>query len=960
VQTDLSSLDIARLLNAGYSLQLTPGTEAINLVDGVLSVGTDTNEAFIQRLYEGLLGRSYDAPGMEAWIYQMDHGATKEAVAAGFLASAEYLTRPQPADETAFIASLYTGFLGRAADAGGMAAWLSAPVQAGGNAWIVANFDDQPETKGVNAFDTSKVFARNEDATVLHEIYQTGLQREAELSGLAAWESLLNGSNLTAIADMIGLQPETLQDHGSQTDAAFVTDLYHYGTGQVPTDAQLGNDVARLQSGMTRGALLLEVASSATARAWLTSDNFGQPPIFDATAAVNVAINQPVSIQLHAQDPDRTAVTYGLTSGPSGATVDPTTGVFTWAGSPTPLRTTVTVEATDPSGLATQQDFALDVAAGAPTLSATGPGSALVATDTFVSLSQTGTPVASGATVTGWTVNWGDGSAIQTVSGASVDVKHDYATPGAYRVQAGAVTASFGTFAAVPVTVQVAPDTLAATSVTAETTGFHARFNGVLDPATLSVLSNASGDAPSVIVTGSAGIVPGSIVVDPDGAGFRFIAATGALPDGSYNVVLRGAVRDMRGRALDGDGDGIAGDDLTTNFSVHNDADTLAMPAFMRGPGQSVAVPAAASGLPISFTSDGTATSVVFTVAFDPALLDITGAVADAALPVGSTVGFVTSTLPDGRTRATITVQSPTAIAAGSAPLVDLVAQVPATAPYGRTEVLSLNIVSVNGVAQALPEASGLQIVGYLGDANGDGSYSSADGARILRVVGGADSGFAAWSGVAPSVVGDVNGDGSLTAADALNIAQTAPAIPGGITLVMNAATPFVSAPTNLQGAAGGMVTVPVTLDRSVALTSGTITLSYDLNTLTLTAVRADPSSGLSVQANPGSGGTVSVTVSKSSAAPVSGVLALFDFQVASGVQAGSLLIMDLSGVTLDGRPLNPQAGADGSDGRISVLPTSQGGGVIVSPLSVTNDEVSVPVSPTRLAQALLLGGEAA
>src|SRR6185312_15655198 len=151
-----------------------------------------------------------------------------------------------------------------------------------------------------------------------------------------------------------------------------------------------------------------------------------------------------------------------------------------------------------------------------------------------------------------------------------------------------------------------------------------------------------------------------------------------------------------------------------------------------------------------------------------------------------------------------------------------------------------------------------------LGDANGDGSYSSADGARILRVVGGADTGFAAWSGIAPSVVGDVNGDGSLTAADALNIAQTAPTIPGGITLVINAATPFVSAPTNLQGAAGGTVTVPVTLDRSIALTSGTITLSYDPNALALTAVRADPSSGLSVQANPGSGGTVSVTVSKS------------------------------------------------------------------------------------------------
>jgi hypothetical protein len=251
--------------------------------------------------------------------------------------------------------------------------------------------------------------------------------------------------------------------------------------------------------------------------------------------------------------------------------------------------------------------------------------------------------------------------------------------------------------------------------------------------------------------------------------------------------------------------------------------------------------------------------------------------------------------------------------------------------------------------------------VGYLGDANGDGIYSSADGARILRVVGGADSGFAAWSDVAPSVVGDVNGDGSVTAADAQNIAQTVSAIPGGITLVMNAATPFVSAPTDLQAAAGGTVTVPVTLDRSVALSSGTITLSYDPNALTLTAVRADPSSGLSVQANSGAGGTVSVTVSQSTAGPVSGVLALFDFQVASNVPVGSLLALDLSGVTLDGRSLDSQPGADGTDGRVAVVPEAPGGGVMVAPLdSVSSDYSAVAVSPTRLAQAQVLSGEAA
>jgi hypothetical protein len=156
-------------------------------------------------------------------------------------------------------------------------------------------------------------------------------------------------------------------------------------------------------------------------------------------------------------------------------------------------------------------------------------------------------------------------------------------------------------------------------------------------------------------------------------------------------------------------------------------------------------------------------------------------------------------------------------------------------------------------------------------------------------------------------------------------------------------------------------VTVPVTLDRSVALSSGTITLNYDPNALTLTAVRADPSSGLSVQANPGAGGTVSVTVSQSNARPVSGVLALFDFQVASSVPAGSLLALDLSSVTLDDRSLESQPGADGSDGRIAVLPASQGGGLVVGSLdSVSSDDTELAVSPTRVAQAQLLSGEAA
>jgi hypothetical protein len=315
--------------------------------------------------------------------------------------------------------------------------------------------------------------------------------------------------------------------------------------------------------------------------------------------------------------------------------------------------------------------------------------------------------------------------------------------------------------------------------------------------------------------------------------------------------------------------------------------------------------------------------------------------------------------LADGRTQATITVQSPTAIAAGTAALVDLVAQLPATAPHGATAVLSLDIVSVNGVAQALPETSGLQVVGYFGDVEGNGSYSGADGHRILRVVGGADSGFATWSGITPSVVTDLDGHDGVAAADAALAGQTLPAITGEITLVTNSATPFVSAPTSLTAAAGGMVTLSVTLDRNVALTSARITLNYEPTALTLTAVRADPSSGLTVVVTPGAGGTVSVTVSQTTSTAVSGVLALFDFRVANTVQPGTNLALDLSAVPLDGRNLDSEPGAGGTDGRITVLPATVPPKVLLDVVTTGGDTLPA-TSPTRVAQALLLGGVAA
>jgi hypothetical protein len=947
VTTDLSSLDVAQALNAGYSLQLTPGTEAIDLVDGVLSVGPDTNEAFIQRLYVGLLGRTSDAAGMEFWDLQMALGATKVQIAQGFLNSAEYQARPQAANTAAFITQLDQGFTGQSQNITGLD-----PTQS--QAQLAASIDDSAASKTANAAATALVFARSQVGTVIHDIYEAGLNREVELGGLNFWKALSPALTVAQIAALIDAQPEPIFDHAGQTDTQFVTQIYQEGTGQPPTAAQLSSALASIQGGATRADILLQVASSQASINYLTSNNFAQPPSLTPLPTLTVPTGRSVTTQISGADPNGGAITYGLASGPTGASVNPTTGVFSYAGSPVPLTGIVTVSATDAAGLVSQARFALNVTLAGPVLSATAPASAIEGSETFLSLSASSSVAATA--VTGWSVNWGDGSAAETITAASATPGHVYTSQGHYTVIATALTTSAGSFAAAPVAISVAPDTLEITSLTAENTGFHVRFNGVLDPTTLSLLSNSSGAAPSIIVTGAFGVIAGSFVLDPDGAGFRFIAAAGALADGTYKVVIRGTVADQRGRALDGSGDGVPGYDFSASFSVLNDTDALSMTGFMVGPGQTASVPGDASGLPVAFTSDGTAKSVVFTVTYNPALLTVTGASAASGLPAGTIVGVTQTTLANGFVQATITVTAPTAIAAGTATLVDLQASVPAGAAYGSTDVLALAIVSVNGVAQALPASSGLQVVGYLGDADGNGVLNASDSAAILRVVGGAASGFAAWSGVAPRVIGDLDGDGAVTTADALLVGTTAPAVPGNVTLTLASATPFVSAPASLTADVGGTVTVPVNLSSSVALSSGTITLRYNAQALTLTAVRADPGSGLTVTANPSTPGIVTATLSGTGAA-TTGVLALFDFQVASTVAPGTNLPLDLSAVTLDGQALDSMPGADGTDGRVLIEPA---GTVLVSmDIPILSDTSSTTTNTTRTAQALLLGNAA-
>src|SRR5262249_44938038 len=135
----------------------------------------------------------------------------------------------------------------------------------------------------------------------------------------------------------------------------------------------------------------------------------------------------------------------------------------------------------------------------------------------------------------------------------------------------------------------------------------------------------------------------------------------------------------------------------------------------------------------------------------------------------------------------------------------------------------------------------GVHALVFLGDASGDGTYTSADSVLLSRVASAADSGFAAFPVLDPVIVGDINGDGRVTATDggllnnylAGNPVVQVPPYPGPPSNNPSGPDPALSIPTDLQVGLGGTVTVPVNIDDphpagSTGLTQAILALRYD------------------------------------------------------------------------------------------------------------------------------------
>ena len=439
------------------------------------------------------------------------------------------------------------------------------------------------------------------------------------------------------------------------------------------------------------------------------------------------------------------------------------------------------------------------------------PSSANVNQNTL--FTQNGSFVDPGTETWTATVDYGDGSGVQTLTlnpNKTFTLSHTYASVGADIVTVS-VTDQYGATGTAQMTVNVVPTTFQVTSFSGNPSGFDVTFDRAANLSILNLYQGGSDSLglPDVTVTGQhTGTVKGSLVWDANSNTAHFVAFGNQLASDTYTVDLASRSTgwtDTSGSILDGLGTNVAGSgDYVTQFVVAAPTTpVLSLPSFARGPGQDVDVSdtpgsigtALSQYLPIYMSNTTGVLSVDFVIDYNPAWLTISAAQLGAAAPGTWSVTTNSTVLSPTETQLEVTASGSQAASGSPGDVVDLVASVPSSAisQYGASQLLKLTNVRVNegNIAAVADEA--IEKVAYFGDATGDGSLSGLDASMISRNVVHLDDGFTAYPLTDPRIIADVTGDGTLSGLDASYVSQvvvhltvpTIPAVPAHGSVIM-------------------------------------------------------------------------------------------------------------------------------------------------------------------------------
>ncbi|MBI6941496.1 DUF4214 domain-containing protein [Pseudomonas putida] len=256
VQLDGSRDDYTFTVGNNFTVNLT-GNQTASITDAefLTFVNGDTTEtvalahsdaeAAALRLYQGILGRDADASGAKDFTNLVNEGTSLTDIANQFLNSAEFAGAASAQD----INELYQAILGRAADAEGSTAWQA----------VLANGGTLNDVAAGIALSNEAIQLDQSNGDFVRELYENVLGREVEQEGLDAWVSqLFNGTSRAEVAAGIVGSAEAAQKSNSD----FIDSLYQSALGRDADATGKAAWEAVLENGGTHADVALGIVGS--------------------------------------------------------------------------------------------------------------------------------------------------------------------------------------------------------------------------------------------------------------------------------------------------------------------------------------------------------------------------------------------------------------------------------------------------------------------------------------------------------------------------------------------------------------------------------------------------------------------------------------------------------------------------------------------------------------------------
>ncbi len=243
--------------------------EVATFADGRLVMDADDVAARVARLYEAALDRLPDQGGLNFWVDAAQGGHPLSALAAGFAGSDEFAARFGGAapDNGAYVDSLYQNVLGRAGEAGGRAFWTGALGGGASRADVLVGFSESAENKaGTAALVQGGIWDRSEAAAEVARLYDAVLGRLPDAPGLVFWKDALEGGRATLdqVADDFARSQEFRDTYGAATtNRGFADALYRNALDRAPEQSGLDYWTGQLDAGVPRLKVVLAFSESA-------------------------------------------------------------------------------------------------------------------------------------------------------------------------------------------------------------------------------------------------------------------------------------------------------------------------------------------------------------------------------------------------------------------------------------------------------------------------------------------------------------------------------------------------------------------------------------------------------------------------------------------------------------------------------------------------------------------------